>query len=119
MFIRKKNNKSGSVSVQIIDKSSGKYVVRETVGSSDDPQEISFLVKKGKRRILQLSGQVTLDFEKDKELEFVEAFMNSLEQKGWNTQFRLYSPLMNEYESYNSSSPSINLTPVILKSNRQ
>lgn len=58
-------------------------------------------------------------FEKDKELEFVEAFMNSLEQKGWNTQFRLYSPLMNEYESYNSRSPSINLTPVILKSNRQ
>jgi len=42
-----------------------------------------------------------------------------LEQKGWNTQFRLYSPLMNEYESYNSSSPSINLTPVILKSNKQ
>src|SRR5690554_3453161 len=42
-----------------------------------------------------------------------------LEQKGWNTQFRLYSPLTNEYESYNSSSPSINLTPVILKSNRQ
>lgn len=79
MFVRKKPNKSGLVSVQIIDKSSGKYVVRETVGSSEDPLEIAFLVKKGKQRISQLSGQVPLGFDKDKELEFVDAFMNSLD----------------------------------------
>src|SRR5690606_25796759 len=79
MFIRKKPNKSGLVSIQIIDKSSGKYVVRETVGSSDDPQEIAFLVKKGKQRILQLAGQVTLSFDKEKELEFVDAFMGCLD----------------------------------------
>src|SRR5690554_3172543 len=36
MFVRKKKNPSGVISVQVIDKSSGKYVVRKTVGSSSD-----------------------------------------------------------------------------------
>lgn len=40
MFIRKKKNKSGSVSVQIIDKSSGKYKVVKTIGSSNDLKDI-------------------------------------------------------------------------------
>ncbi|TDN78109.1 transposase [Salegentibacter sp. 24] len=79
MFVRKKPNKSGLISIQIIDKSSGKYVVRETVGSSDDPQEIEHLVKKGKQRIVKLAGQVSMSFDRDKELEFVDAFMNSLD----------------------------------------
>ncbi|SKC01182.1 hypothetical protein SAMN05660903_03780, partial [Salegentibacter salinarum] len=79
MFVRKKPNKSGLISIQIIDKSSGKYVVLETVGSSDDPQEIEHLVKKGKQRIVKLAGQVSMSFDRDKELEFVDAFMNSLD----------------------------------------
>lgn len=41
-----------------------------------------------------------------------------LNQKGWNTRLRLYSPLTNEYESYNMNSPSINLQPVIIKSKK-
>jgi hypothetical protein len=40
MFIRKKKNKSGLISVQIIDKSFGKYKVFKTLGSSNDPQTI-------------------------------------------------------------------------------
>lgn len=39
MFVRKKPNKSGSVSVQIIDKSDG-YKVVKTVGCSKDPHKI-------------------------------------------------------------------------------
>lgn len=79
MFVRKKPNKSGLISIQIIDKSSGKYVVRETVGSSDDPQEIEHLVKKGKQRMIKLTGQLSMSLDKDKELEFVDAFMNCLD----------------------------------------
>ena len=79
MFVRKKPNQSSLISVQIIDKSSGKYVVRETVGSSNDSQETEFLVKKGKKRILELAGQIALGFDKDKELEFVDAFMSCLD----------------------------------------
>ena len=43
MFVRKKLNKSRVVSVQIIDKSTGKYVVRQTVGSSAE----EFKIKNG------------------------------------------------------------------------
>ncbi len=39
MFVRKKQNKSGVVSIQVIDKSSGKYKVVKTVGSSANVQE--------------------------------------------------------------------------------
>jgi hypothetical protein len=53
MFVRKKRNKSGSVSVQIIDKSSGRFVVFQTIGSSSDPIEVNFLVDKAKRIILE------------------------------------------------------------------
>ena len=43
MFIRKKPNKSGVVSIQIIDKSSGKYKVVKTIGSAKDWQQIKQL----------------------------------------------------------------------------
>ena len=42
MFIRKKLNKSGTVSIQIIDKSSG-YKVMKTIGSAKDPNQIKQL----------------------------------------------------------------------------
>ena len=79
MFLRKKPNKSGTVSVQIIDKSSGKYVVRETVGSSCDEAELSFLMKKGAHRIAALTAQSSFAFNKAAELEFVDTFVNHLD----------------------------------------
>ena len=79
MFVRKKPNKSGVVSIQIIDKSSGKYVVRKTIGSSVEKIEIDFLVKKAKREILSLSKQSLLPFDEAAELEFVDSFVNSIE----------------------------------------
>ncbi len=39
LYARKKNNKSGKVGIQIIDKSSGKTKLHNTVGSSNDPLE--------------------------------------------------------------------------------
>ena len=41
MFLRKKSNKSRSVSVQIISKQIGKYKVEQTIGSSSNEQELS------------------------------------------------------------------------------
>jgi len=46
VFVREKKNKSVTVSVQIIDKSSGSYRVAKTVGSPPDPEEIAYLRKK-------------------------------------------------------------------------
>lgn len=46
MFVRKKRNASGTVSVQIIDKSSGAYRVAKTIGSSSNPDDIERLMRK-------------------------------------------------------------------------
>jgi len=56
MFVRLKKNKSGSVSVQIIDKSK-KYKVIQTVGSSSDPDEIKRLAAKGQQIIQTCDGR--------------------------------------------------------------
>ena len=48
MFARKKRNKTGTVSVQIIDKTHG-YRVVQTVGSSKDPNEIEKLFLRAKQ----------------------------------------------------------------------
>jgi transposase len=64
MFVRKKKNKSGVISVQIIDKSSGKYKVLKTIGSSSNEAEINALYLKGKKWIIQYNGLQELDFNK-------------------------------------------------------
>ena len=51
MFIRKKKNPSGVISVQIIDKSKGKYKVVRTIGSSKDELFVDDLIKKGRQWI--------------------------------------------------------------------
>lgn len=56
MFVRQKQNRSGSVSVQIIDKTNG-YRVVKTVGSARHPEEIERLVELGKAFITRRSGQ--------------------------------------------------------------
>ena len=58
MFIRKKKNPSGVISIQIIDKSLGKYKVIRTIGSSSDEFEIESLYNQGKKWIaVQTGGQ--------------------------------------------------------------
>ena len=64
MFVRKKKNKSGVISVQIIDKSSGKYKVLKTIGSSSNEAEINALYLKGEKWIIQYNGLQELDFNK-------------------------------------------------------
>jgi hypothetical protein len=47
MFVRKLRSKQGKVYVQVIDKSSGGYKVKKTIGSSFDEKEIEELVHQG------------------------------------------------------------------------
>jgi hypothetical protein len=62
MFVRKKKNPSGVVSVQVVDKSSGKYIVKRTIGSSKDSFLIHLLVGRGHEWIKEQMGQPALDF---------------------------------------------------------
>ena len=57
MFLRKKKNKSGSISVQIITKSGGKYKVVKTIGSGKSEQEIQKLWFLGKQEMERLNFQ--------------------------------------------------------------
>lgn len=60
MFLRKKQNRSGSTSVQIITKTRGKYKVVKTIGSSKSEQEIQKLWYLGKQEIERLTAQSKL-----------------------------------------------------------
>jgi len=60
MFLRKKANKSGSISFQIISKSSGKYKVFKTVGCAHTEQEAAKLTFLAKQEIERLSAQQKL-----------------------------------------------------------
>lgn len=62
MFIRQKKNKSGVISVQIIDKSSGNYKLHKTIGSSDNPSEVERLLLKAKDFLRNLTGSQEFDF---------------------------------------------------------
>ena len=62
MFVRKKKNKSGVVSVQVIDKSNGKYKVLKTIGSSSVDSDIKLFYQQGVDYISHYKGQQTFDF---------------------------------------------------------
>jgi transposase len=79
VFVRKKLNRNGTVSVQVIDKSKGKYVLYRTVGSTKNSIETEALVLQGKREILEISRQIGLPFDQKVEDEFVETFMDSID----------------------------------------
>lgn len=60
MFLRKLKNRSGSTSIQIISKSSGKYKVLKTIGFGKNEQEVQKLVYLAKQEIERLSYQPKL-----------------------------------------------------------
>jgi len=62
VFVRKKYNKSGVVSIQVVAKINGKSKLIKTIGSSKDPKEIDNLFSKGQSFINTYSGQQEIDF---------------------------------------------------------
>ena len=72
MFVRKKKNRSGSISVQIISKKNGRYKVVETIGCSKDEREIEKLIELGKTRIKEIEPNLFDVVEKEEEkLQFL------------------------------------------------
>ena len=87
MFIRKKKNKSGTISVQIIDKSSG-YKVHKTIGSSSESDEITRLIRKAQDYIYTNSGhQKVFSFE-TKSNQAIKEFLGDLS----NGQIQVIGP---------------------------
>ena len=86
MYVRRKKNKSGSISVQIISKTSGKYKVIKSIGSSTDPQAILGLELKAKQELLRLKATSSL-FVSEKDV-LIESFLSDVE----NGQIRTIGP---------------------------
>jgi transposase len=86
VFLRKKKNKSGSVSIQIISKELGAYKVMQTIGSARSDQELAKLVWQGKHELSRLQAQHSLFvFEND---ALIESFVGQLQ----NSQIRTVGP---------------------------
>ncbi len=78
MFVRRKKNKSGLISIQVIDKSSGKYKVATTIGSSMDTVDLNRLEGEALSWIKLHQGIRELDFEQT-DLLF-ELFLNGIKE---------------------------------------
>ena len=70
MYVRKKHNRSGSTSVVVVSKASGKYKEIKSFGSSTSEEEIR-----------SFGGQQELDFDdrKGKEVEETERFLSNID----------------------------------------
>ena len=62
MFIRRRKNKSGTTSVVVVDKSSGKFRELKTIGVASDDAEIEVLERKAREWMGHYTGQMALDF---------------------------------------------------------
>src|SRR6185312_8036214 len=80
MYWRKKKNKSGIISVQVIDKSSGKYKLIKTIGSSSDELEINNLVKEAQYFLNTYGGQTELDFVIGNDERYFQSIYDNIEQ---------------------------------------
>jgi len=78
MFIRSKKNKSGVVSIQVIDKTTGKYKVIKTIGSSCDSLEVKKLVIQAEQWIKAKKGVIELDF--SSEVKTAHQILDGIEQ---------------------------------------
>lgn len=86
MFIRKKKNKSGSTSIQIISKVHNSYKVVKTIGSSFTNEGIVLLLHQAKHELLDLQKQSSL-FVSEEDAN-IESFLTSLE----NAQINIIGP---------------------------
>ena len=71
MFIRRKQNKSGSYSIQIIDKSSSVYKIVKVMGSSKDEKVLNELTSLAKEEINKITGQQNLEFSYSEDEKFL------------------------------------------------
>lgn len=82
MFVRKKTNPSGIISIQVISKVSGKYKLVKTIGSSSDPNAINLLFENGKRWISHYKGEQDIFEVVNKqaaETQIIDSFLSNVE----------------------------------------
>lgn len=76
MFIRQKQNKSGSTSIHIVSKASGKYKVIKAIGSSSSEEGVSVLLHQAKYELSGLLAQPSL-FKSDED-SVIQGFLETI-----------------------------------------
>ena len=80
MFTRRKHNRSGTISVVVVDKSGGGFKEIHRVGVAHSEEEAAALEAEGRHWIATYGGQQLIDFEgrADKELRTAEDILSSI-----------------------------------------
>ena len=86
VFIRKLKNRSGSISIQIISKSKGKYKVVKTIGSNHTQEGINLLLNQAKHELNNIQKQTSLFL--SQEDSKIESFLSTLN----NANVRVIGP---------------------------
>ena len=81
MYVCKKHNRSGSTSVVVVSKASGKYKEIKSFGFSTSEEKIDSLCEQAATWIRSFGGQQELDFDdrKGKEMEETERFLSNID----------------------------------------
>jgi transposase len=80
MYVRRKKNASGSTSVQVVQKVSGRVKILKTIGSSMIASEIAELYQLAHEQIVVLQHAAELPFHQNLEQQYVSDFKNSIQQ---------------------------------------
>jgi len=73
MFIRKKQNRSGSISLQIVDTSGKTNRLIKTIGSTNDENKLKELLKEAYRFVSEYKNQEELEFSYKEDEKFLES----------------------------------------------
>ena len=87
MFVRRKANKTGSISVHIVDKSKGRYRVIKSLGTGSTEAEVIRLEEKARQHVRELTGTNRSLFENEDEIK-LEDFLSTLS----NSQIQVIGP---------------------------
>lgn len=93
MFVRKKKNRSGSTSIVVVKKISGKTKYIKTIGISSNDLEIEDLYRQGEEYILSLSGQK----------DIFGNYEAQLKEEDLTPVFRKRHPFKNDYQLWSIS----------------
>lgn len=80
MFIRKKKNKSGNTSIQIIYKSSGKFKIIKVVGCARNEQQLRDLIQQAYDFLSVLTQQSRIDFTFSEDELFIKQLQQGLKK---------------------------------------
>lgn len=100
MFVRKKKNRSGSISIVVVDESDGKFKEIQRFGVATDENDVELLCYKAKDWIMHYGGQQTINFnlpdEKIQELRETNNVVSRIDKILFNAPYIILENIYNQ-----------------------